>query len=70
MKHCNWIITDHNNKARDLIAYFKATMPKLSDERILAISNVRVQSSDEILTAWKQIPKKFQGVHNKNLGCA
>jgi len=70
MKNCNWLITDHNNKARDLVAYYKATLPRLSDERIDAISSVRLQSSEEVLAAWKQIPQEYQGVHNKNLGCA
>lgn len=64
------MITDLVNKKNDIVAYIKATQPRLSEARIIAIDNLRTMGGEAIFSEWKSLPQSFKGVNNLNLGCA
>jgi hypothetical protein len=69
MRHSNWIVTDLNNKSADIIAFYKATMVRFSEELIVSIASLKKLDGVELRALWVSIPAAFK-VNNKNLGCA
>lgn len=70
MKNCNWMLVARKNKVRDIVAYYKATLPRLSEERIVAVASINNAGMDDVVAEWSTIPQAFKGVHKQNLGCA
>ena len=70
MKNQNWMVSDTINKQANIVEYYKATMPRLSESRITALDNLRTMDSKQVAAIWAGIPSEYKEHKIHNLGCA
>ena len=70
MKTQNWMVSDTVNKQANIAEYYKATMPRLSERRIIALDNLRTMDSKEVAAIWAGIPSEYKEHKTHSLGCA
>ena len=70
MRNCNFLLNERRCKVKDLVAYYKATKPRLSEDRINAIANINLADSKTVALEWANLPAQFKGLHKLSVGCA